>query len=83
MRGYDHTRLLHYERAFSNRYPSVSDAEKKELNELFDFYCYMYPLLEEVETIFEDESIEKYGYDLAQDYILLKQIGITMKNIEV
>lgn len=57
VRGYDHTRLLHYERAFSNRYPSVSDAEKKELNELFDFYCYMYPLLEEVETIFEDESI--------------------------
>ena len=34
-----------------------------------------------LKNIFEDESIEKYGYDLAQDYILLKQTGITMKNI--
>ena len=36
---------------------------------------------DQLKTIFEDEQIEKYGYDLAQDYILLKQIGITMKNI--
>ena len=36
---------------------------------------------EKLKNIFEDESIEKYGYDLAQDYILLKQAGITMKNI--
>jgi len=36
---------------------------------------------EKLKNIFEDEAIEKYGYDLAQDYILLKQIGITMKNI--
>lgn len=36
---------------------------------------------EQLKNIFEDEQIEKYGYDLAQDYILLKQIGITMKNI--
>ena len=36
---------------------------------------------EQLKFIFEDETIEKYGYDLAQDYILLKQIGITMKNI--
>ena len=35
----------------------------------------------QLKNIFEDDSIEKYGYDLAQDYILLKQIGITMKNI--
>lgn len=35
----------------------------------------------QLKNIFEDESIEKYGYDLAEDYILLKQIGITMKNI--
>ena len=34
-----------------------------------------------MKQIFEDEQIEKYGYDLAEDYILLKQIGITMKNI--
>lgn len=36
---------------------------------------------EQLKSIFEDEKIEKYGYDLAQDYILLKQMGITMKNI--
>ena len=36
---------------------------------------------QQLKSIFEDEQIEKYGYDLAQDYILLKQIGITMKNI--
>lgn len=36
---------------------------------------------EQIKEIFENEKIEKYGYDLAQDYILLKQIGITMKNI--
>ena len=35
----------------------------------------------QLRNIFENEKIEKYGYDLAQDYILLKQIGITMKNI--
>ena len=35
----------------------------------------------QLKQIFEDEKIEKYGYDLAEDYILLKQIGITMKNI--
>ena len=37
--------------------------------------------VEKLRQIFEDEKIEKYGYDLAEDYILLKQIGITMKNI--
>lgn len=35
----------------------------------------------QLKNIFEDEKIEKYGYDLSEDYILLKQIGITMKNI--
>ena len=35
----------------------------------------------ELKEIFENDEIEKYGYDIAQDYILLKQIGITMKNI--
>ena len=38
-------------------------------------------LEEQLKNIFEDDKIQKYGYDLAQDYILLKQIGITMKNI--
>ena len=36
---------------------------------------------QQLKALFENEKIEKYGYDLAQDYILLKQIGITMKNI--
>ena len=36
---------------------------------------------EKLKKVFEDEKIEKYGYNLAQDYILLKQIGITMKSI--
>ena len=35
----------------------------------------------QLKVLFENEKIEKYGYDLAQDYILLKQIDITMKNI--
>ena len=37
--------------------------------------------IKELKNIFENEKIEKYGYNLAEDYILLKQIGITMKNI--
>ena len=36
---------------------------------------------QQLKALFENEKIEKYGYDLAQDYILLKQIDITMKNI--
>ena len=30
--------------------------------------------IEQLKQIFEDKEIEKYGYDLAEDYILLKQI---------
>ena len=37
--------------------------------------------IEKLKNIFENPKIEKYGYDMAQDYILLKQIGITMTNI--
>lgn len=36
---------------------------------------------QQLKVLFENEKIEKYGYNLAQDYILLKQIDITMKNI--
>ena len=36
---------------------------------------------QQLKELFENEQIAKYGYDLAQDYILLKQIDITMKNI--
>ncbi len=35
----------------------------------------------QLKNIFENENISKYGYDMAKDYILLKQIGITMQNI--
>ncbi len=38
-------------------------------------------LKEQLKEIFENEKIEKYGYNLAEDYIILKQQGITMKNI--
>lgn len=35
---------------------------------------------EYIKDIFEDENIKKIGYKLKQDYIILKQIGITLKN---
>ena len=38
-------------------------------------------LKEQLKEIFENEKIQKYGYNLAEDYIILKQQGITMKNI--
>lgn len=57
VRSFDETRLLHYERAFTN-YASMSLEEKKELNRLFDFYSQMYTTLEKVEKIFDDESIQ-------------------------
>ena len=38
-------------------------------------------LEQQLKEIFEDKKIEKYGYNLAEDYIILKQKGITMKNI--
>ena len=38
-------------------------------------------LKQQLKEIFENEKIEKYGYNLAEDYIILKQNGITMKNI--
>ena len=57
VRGYDNTRLLHYEPVFTKKYDSMSEEEKKELNSLFDFYCHMYKTLDEVERIFEDDSI--------------------------
>ena len=35
----------------------------------------------QLKEIFESDKVEKYGYNLAEDYIILKQQGITMKNI--
>ena len=37
--------------------------------------------VENLKQIMEDDKIEKYGYDMASDYILLKQMGITIKNM--
>ena len=35
-----------------------------------------------LKAFFENEKIEKIGYELGRTYILLKQIGITMKNLK-
>ena len=42
---------------------------------------YFEPTHEFLKTIFESEEIEKYGHNLTEDYILLKQNEITMANI--
>ena len=31
--------------------------------------------------IFESKDIQKYGHDLGEDYVILKQLGITMNAI--
>ena len=31
--------------------------------------------------VFEDDKIKKYGYHLAEDYVILKELGINCKNI--
>ena len=67
---------------------NLEDIIKKEItgisiyseNKIY-YICLHEGFKEQLKDIFEDEQIEKYGYDLAQDYILLKQLGITMKNI--
>ena len=35
-----------------------------------------------IKRIFEDENIEKFGYELGKVYILLKQIGINVQNLK-
>lgn len=32
--------------------------------------------------IFENEKIEKYGYHLSEDYVMLKELGINMRNLK-
>ena len=39
-------------------------------------------LKEFLKNIFEENAIEKYGFNLTHDYILLKQIDITMENLK-
>lgn len=43
---------------------------------------YLTPTQEFLKEIFENKEIEKYGHNLTQDYIILKQKGITMENIK-
>lgn len=38
--------------------------------------------LQELKEVFEEKEIELYGFELARDYILLKQNGITMNNLK-
>ena len=40
------------------------------------------PSQEFLKEIFEDENIKKYGHNLTEDYIILKQDGITTQNLE-
>ena len=46
---------------------SISYIEKPDLNTL--------------KAIFENEQLDKIGYNLSEDYVLLKEMGITLKNI--
>ena len=39
------------------------------------------PSISDLKEIFESESLEKIGYNLAEDYVMLKELGITLKNI--
>ena len=40
------------------------------------------PDLEELKEIFENEKIEKIGYNISEDYVLLRQNGIKIKSIK-
>lgn len=58
---------------------SVYNDESKEAyyikNESEEFIAFL-------KEVFEDENVEKIGYELGKTYILLKQIGITMRNLK-
>lgn len=43
---------------------------------------YVVPSENELKELFENENIEKIGYDISEDYVMLKEMGITMKNIK-
>lgn len=38
--------------------------------------------IQELKPIFEDKEIKLIGFELARDYVLLKELGITMKNLQ-
>ena len=51
----------------------------KETNEV---YYFKNPGFEFLKNIFENEKKEKYGYEMNYSYILLKELGITPKNLK-
>ncbi len=55
---------------------SIYDTDKDET------YYIKKPKTEFLKNIFENEEIEKIGFEMNYTYILLKQLGITMKNIK-
>ena len=54
------------------------------LSVIQDDGCAVYVVLnnEQLKELFENENIEKIGYDISEDYVMLKEMGITMKNIK-
>ena len=40
------------------------------------------PSIEDLKNIFEDENVEKIGFNISEDYVMLKELGISMKNIK-
>ena len=56
---------------------SIYDIEKNKV-----YYINFDENIRFLKDIFEDEQIEKFGYKLTNDYILLKQEEITIKNIK-
>ena len=55
---------------------SIYDIDKDES------YYIKQPKIEFLKDIFENEEIQKIGFEMNYTYILLKQLGITMKNIK-
>ena len=53
-----------------------------EKNEIYYITNKNEKLKEFLKNIFEENAIEKYGFNLTHDYILLKQIDITMENLK-
>lgn len=47
----------------------------------YEFKDNVQEFVDSFKDIFEDEKIDLIGYELSRDYILLKQIGITLNNL--
>lgn len=42
----------------------------------------IYAFINLFKNIFENKNVKKYGYHLSEDYVMLKELGITMQNLE-